>query len=119
MNVIVGAWISSKFFDACLVDGYETIDDLIYELKSNFNDETKVLDLFNYLDSNGNGTRNPFKLSLIPKEDFMLDPNRGFRCRDIEDFKNQIDIPRTETLVWKNGNWWKYSKENRNWRKTA
>ena len=97
MNIVVGAWISKKFFDAFLVDGYKSMIELINVLKSNFNGDTQVLDIFNYLDSDGNGTRNPFKLSLIPTNDFIIGPYRDFECKGIEDFKNQVNIPKNES----------------------
>ena len=117
MNIVVGAWISKKFFDAFLVDGYKSMTELINVLKSNFNDDTQVLDIFNYLDSDGNGTRNTFKLNLIPAKDFIVGPYRNFECKDIEDFKNQVDIPKMRALAWKNDAWWIYNQQNRNWRK--
>ena len=117
MNIVVGAWISKKFFDAFLVDGYQSMIELIDVLKSNFNDDTQVLNMFNYLDSDGNGTRNPFKLSLIPEKDFIIGPYRNFECKDIEDFKNKVDIPKMIALAWKNDAWWIYNQQNRNWRK--
>lgn len=117
MNIVVGAWISKKFFDAFLVDGYQSVTELINVLKSNFNGDTQVLDIFNYLDSDGNGTRNPFKLSLIPADDFIIGPYRDFECKDIEDFKKQLDIPKIRALAWKNDTWWIYNQASRNWRK--
>ena len=108
MNIVIGAWISKKFFDAFLVDGYQSMIELINVLKSNFNDDTQVLDMFNYLDSDGNGTRNPFKLSLIPANDFIIGPCQDFECKGIEDFKKLVDIPETRDLAWKNGAWWIY-----------
>ena len=117
MNVVVGAWISKKFFGAFLVDGYQSMAELIDVLKSNFNDDTRVLDMFNYLDSDGHGTRNPFKLSLVPANDFIIAPYRDFECKGIEDFKKQVDIPETRALAWKNDAWWIYDQADRNWRK--
>ena len=117
MNIVVGAWISRKFFDAFLVDGYQSMAELINVLKSNFNNNTQVLDIFNYLDSDGNRTRNPFKLSLIPANDFIIGQCRDFECKDIEDFKKQVDIPNMRALAWKNDAWWIYNQEDRNWRK--
>ena len=117
MNIVVGAWISKKFFDAFLVDGYKSMTELINILKSNFNNDAQVLDIFNYLDSDGNRTRNSFKLSLIPAKDFIVGPYRNFECKDIEDFKNQVDIPKMRALAWKNDAWWIYNQQNRNWRK--
>ena len=117
MNIVVGAWISRKFFDAFLVDGYQSMAELINVLKSNFNGDAQVLDIFNYLDSDGNRTRNPFKLSLIPAKDFIINQYRDFECKGIEDFKKQVDIPNMRALAWKNDAWWIYNQEDRSWMK--
>lgn len=116
MNIIVGAFISGHFFDACLVDGYDTLTQLIYALKKNFNNESAVLDLFNYLDSDGNGTRNPFKLDLVPALDFSND-NSHFESRSLKDFMMQIDEPSIKVIAWKDSFWWIYNRFNRTWRK--
>lgn len=109
MNILVGMFYDGHLYDAFVVDGYSSKTALINKLKRDFNNDTAVLDIFNYLDSDGAGTRLPHKLDMNTSTDFIDRGNETFSCDNVEQFIAYADDLYNGALVWKNDAWWIYN----------
>ena len=109
MNILVGMFYNGKLQDAFIVDGYISKTSLINKLKRDFNNDNAVLDIFNYLDSDGDGTRLPYKLDLNPSTDFIDRGSETFECNDVNAFVNYANKLYNGALIWKDNRWWIYN----------
>ena len=72
--------------------------------------------MFNYLDSDGSGTRCPTKLELIPHIDFADSKGKHFDLKSIKDLKEYASLPNIAYFAWRNGKWRKWNKFSQTWR---
>ena len=81
-------------------------------LKIKFNTSTELLDIINYLDSDGNGIRCIHLLTMNPNYDFNISKVQSFKCNDANTFMNLAQTIYGNALVWKYDRWWEYDVDN-------
>lgn len=109
---LIGIYDGNSFFDSFIIDGYEDLQNLIEILKRKFNTSTEVLDIINYLDSDGNGTRCVHSLTMNPNDDFNTSEMQPFECNNANTFMNLAQTVYGNALVWKYDKWWEYDVNN-------
>lgn len=107
---LVGIYDGNSFYDSFVIDGYQPFNQLVKKLSDEFSTESSIIDMLNYFDSDGNGSRYIHSLELIPSVDFVS--TESFVCKNVNDFVKFANSTYDNTIVWKNGSWWIYDTTN-------